>query len=80
MRQSNQAIGVPKTSNFWQGEVGCQLVLDEDGRTLEATIGVFLEDGSMVTARVFTAIHHGLKDWNQLGIQVSAVVGMSRGL
>lgn len=65
---SVQAIWVTEISDLGQSKVGCQLIFDKDRRALEAAIRVLLENGCMVAARILAAVHHGLDNWNQLGI------------
>jgi hypothetical protein len=44
----------------WYSEALAHLGLDEKGRTLVSSIGVFLENGSMVLGGILTAfLHHG---------------------
>jgi hypothetical protein len=44
--------------DFWERKVMCKLGFNKDRSALEATIGIFLKDGRVVTARVLTAVEH----------------------
>lgn len=50
--------------DFWEGEVMCELGFNKYRSALEATVGIFLEDGRVVTARVLTAVEHSKEHRN----------------